>query len=83
MRKSECAKVEIKKFYAYLCLSGVSRMAKMSKFILPYEPEYVGHHDADRQQRETKEWLRKRESELTEGSPSIVPKQAPEKVRSV
>jgi hypothetical protein len=54
----------------------------MSKFILPYEPGSVGHRDVDRQQKETKEWLRKRESELAEEPPSIVPEQVSEHVSS-
>jgi hypothetical protein len=49
-----------------------------SKIVLPYEPDYVGHREADERRKETKEWLRLRERELAERSPSIVPADAPE-----
>jgi hypothetical protein len=46
----------------------------MSKFTLPYEPEYTGHRDAQKQHQETKEWLLRREREVA--SPPIVPEHA-------
>jgi hypothetical protein len=54
------------------------RMLAMSKIVLPYEPDYVGHREAAKRRLETKEWLRQREHELAERSPSIVPERAPE-----
>jgi hypothetical protein len=33
-------------------------MLTMSKIVLPYEPDYVGHREAEKRRRETKEWLR-------------------------
>jgi len=52
-------------------------MLAMSKIVLPYEPDYVGHHEAEKRSRETKEWLRQRERDLAERSPSIVPERTP------
>jgi hypothetical protein len=46
-------------------------MLKTSKFILPYEPGYTGHWEAEKRRKETREWLRQRELEIA--SPSIVP----------
>jgi hypothetical protein len=43
----------------------------MSKFMLPYEPQYAGHREAEKQHQETKEWLLRREREVA--APSIVP----------
>ncbi len=53
-------------------------MLPMSKIVLPYEPDYVGHREAEKRRQETKEWLRQRERELAERSPSIVPERAPD-----
>jgi hypothetical protein len=50
----------------------------MSKIVLPYEPDYVGHREAAKRRQETKEWLRQRERELAERAPSIVPERTPE-----
>ncbi|HWX30804.1 MAG TPA: hypothetical protein VNZ53_25630 [Steroidobacteraceae bacterium] len=50
----------------------------MSKIVLPYEPDYVGHREAAKRRQETKEWLRQRERELAECAPSIVPERTPE-----
>jgi hypothetical protein len=58
------------------------RMLAMSKIVLPYEPDYVGHREAEKRRQETKEWLRRRERELAERSPSIVPERAPRPTRS-
>jgi hypothetical protein len=46
-------------------------MFQTSKFILPYEPGYTGHWEAERRRKETREWLRQREREIA--APSIVP----------
>jgi hypothetical protein len=53
-------------------------MLTMSKIVLPYEPDYVGHREAEKRRRETKEWLRQRERDLAKRSPSIVPERTPE-----
>jgi hypothetical protein len=34
--------------------------------ILPYEPGYTRHRDAERRRRETRTWLRQREAALTQ-----------------
>jgi hypothetical protein len=41
-------------------------MLVMSKIVLPYEPDYVGHREAEKRRQETKEWLQRRERELAE-----------------
>jgi hypothetical protein len=46
-------------------------MLKTSKIILPYEPGYTGHWEAEKRRKETREWMRQREREIA--SPSIVP----------
>jgi hypothetical protein len=46
-------------------------MLKTSKFILPYEPGYTGHWEAEKRNKETREWLRQRERDIA--APSIVP----------
>jgi hypothetical protein len=51
-------------------------MLKTSKFILPYEPGYTGHWEAEKRRKETREWLRQRERDIA--APSIVP-ETPEK----
>jgi len=46
----------------------------MSGIVLPYEPQYVGHRDAEERRKAVSEWLRRRERELDEHqSPSVVP----------
>jgi hypothetical protein len=60
--------------------------SKRRPFILPYEPEYTGHWEAEQRQRETHAFLRRREAELDRSrqpdeAPSIVP-EMPEKVRA-
>jgi hypothetical protein len=57
-------------------------MRAMSKIMLPYEPEYVGHREADERRRRTKEWLQLRERELAERSPSIVPEHVSEQEKA-
>ena len=59
-------------------LSGVEGEQILSKIVLPYEPDYVGHREAEKRPQETKEWLRQRERGLAERSPSIVPERTPE-----
>jgi hypothetical protein len=51
-------------------------MFQTSKFILPYEPGYTGHWEAEKRRKETLAWLRQREREIA--APSIVP-EMPEK----
>jgi hypothetical protein len=46
-------------------------MLKTSKFILPYEPGYTGHWEAEKRRKETREWLRQRERDIA--APSSVP----------
>jgi hypothetical protein len=54
-----------------------SIMAVASKIVLPYEPQYVGHRDAEERRKAVSEWLRLRERELDEHpSPSVVPDSA-------
>jgi hypothetical protein len=50
----------------------------LSKIVLPYEPDYVGHREAEKRRQETKEWLRQRERDLAERLPSIFPERTPE-----
>jgi hypothetical protein len=50
----------------------------MANFILPYEAQSADHRIAERQQRETKEWLRQRSIDTATEVPSIVPKARPE-----
>jgi hypothetical protein len=46
-------------------------MLKTSKFVLPYEPGYTGHWEAEKRRKETREWLRRREREVA--APPLVP----------
>jgi hypothetical protein len=53
-------------------------MATASGVLLPYDPQYVGHRQAERRRQETDEWLRQQELRLLKPkrgnqSPSIVP----------
>jgi hypothetical protein len=56
-------------------------MLKTTTSLLPYEPGYTGHWEAERRRRETREWLRQREIEVAARrhrdseipAPSIVP----------
>lgn len=49
-------------------------MVAMSKVVLPYEPQYVGHRNAEERRKAVSEWLRQRERELDEHrSASVVP----------
>ena len=49
-------------------------MVVASKIVLPYEPQYVGHRDAEERRKAVSEWLREREREVDEHpSPSVVP----------
>ena len=46
------------------------------EIVLPYEPQYVGHRNAEERRKAVSEWLRQRERELDEHpSPSVVPEQ--------
>jgi hypothetical protein len=46
-----------------------------SKVILPYEPGYTRHWEAEKRRKETREWLRKREEQVRDRlkTHSIVP----------
>jgi hypothetical protein len=53
-------------------------MATRSGVLLPYDPQYVGHRQAEKRRHETSEWLKQRELKLIEPeeqepSVSIVP----------
>ncbi len=48
----------------------------MSKFVLPYEPQYTGHRDAKKQHKDVRDSLRRNPRETT--SPSLVPEPARE-----
>ena len=54
-------------------------MLNISKRLLPYEPGYTGHWEAEKLRKETKAWLRQREREIAarvsheRETPSIVP----------
>lgn len=57
-------------------------MATMSGVLLPYDPQYVGHREAEKRRQETGEWLRQQELKLLkprqgEELPSIVPGHQP------
>ena len=41
-------------------------MVVASKILLPYEPQYVGHRDAEERRKAVSEWLREREREVDE-----------------
>jgi hypothetical protein len=54
-------------------------MTSMSGVLLPYDPQYVGHRQAEKRRQETGEWLRQQEllkPERRQQSPSIVPEPA-------
>lgn len=53
----------------------------MSGIVLPYEPQYVGHRNAEERRKAVSEWLRQRERELCD-APSVVPEQPPAGGRS-
>jgi glutamine amidotransferase-like uncharacterized protein len=54
-----------------------SGMVVASGIVLPYEPQYVGHRNAEERRKAVSEWLRQRERELDEHpSPSVVPEPA-------
>ena len=46
----------------------------MANFVLPYEPQSVDHREAERQHRETQEWLRRRTIEIATQERSIIQK---------
>lgn len=47
-------------------------MRAMSKIVLPYEPQCTAHREREKRRQQTKEWLRRRELEVTEDSPPLV-----------
>jgi hypothetical protein len=56
----------------------VNSMIVAPKIVLPIEPAYVGHRDAEERRKLVSEWLRDRERELDEHlSPSVIPGQIP------
>lgn len=57
-------------------------MQAAKQIVLPYEPQYVGHREAEARHQQTREWLRQRERDVDGKSPSIVPKDAPEDDRA-
>lgn len=49
-------------------------LSPMPKIVLPYEPDYVGGREAEKRRKQTQDWLRQRELEVTSTRPpSIVP----------
>jgi hypothetical protein len=54
-------------------------MLQTSKIVMPYDPAYTGHRDAERRRKETRAWLEKRERELGffKDAPSVVPESKP------
>ena len=46
--------------------------AEEKSFILPYEPGYIGHRDAERRRRQIRKFVRSREENLRL-SPSVAP----------
>lgn len=50
----------------------------MPSIVLPYEPQYVGHRDAEQRRKAVSEWLQRRQREVDEHvAPSVVPEQPP------
>jgi hypothetical protein len=48
----------------------------MSGIVLSYEPQYVGHRNAEERRKAVSEWLRQRERDVDEHpAPSVVPEQ--------
>jgi hypothetical protein len=43
-------------------------MAVASKFVLPIEPAYIGHRDAEERRKQVADWLHRRERELDDHS---------------
>jgi hypothetical protein len=60
-------------------------MRDTSHLVLPCDPGYTAHRDAEKRHRETRNWLRQREREIA--APSIVPEsgepEAPAERKSV
>jgi hypothetical protein len=48
-------------------------MSNTSKIVMPYEPGYAGHRDAEKRRNATREWLLQRERNLGFDGPSLVP----------
>ena len=54
----------------------------MSRIVLPYEPQYVGHRSAEERRKAVSEWLRQRERALDEHhAPPVVPEEPPGNAR--
>lgn len=53
-------------------------MVSSPEIVLPYDPQYVGHRDAEKRRKDVSEWLNRRERELDEHpAPSLVPERVP------
>jgi hypothetical protein len=52
-----------------------SAMTQTSAIILPIDPQYTAHREAEERRRQTREWLAKREHELgfVSDAPSVAP----------
>jgi hypothetical protein len=56
----------------------INSMVVAPKIVLPIEPAYVGHRQAEERRQQVSDWLRRRERELDEHpSPSVVPDPPP------
>jgi hypothetical protein len=55
-----------------ICPASEVYVVAMSGIVLPYEPQYVGHRNAEERRKAVSEWLRQRERELGD-APSVVP----------
>jgi hypothetical protein len=56
-------------------------MRQKSRLVLPCDPEYTAHREADQRRQETREWLLQRERVSAAVAPSIVPEVPEEKLR--
>ena len=56
-------------------------MREKSRLVLPCDPEYTAHREAEQRLQETREWLLQRERVSAAVAPSIVPEVPEEKLR--
>jgi hypothetical protein len=54
-------------------------MRQKSRLVLPCDPGYTAHREAEKRRQQTREWLRQRER--ASATPSIVPEAPEEKLR--
>jgi len=54
------------------------RMLPTSKLVLPYEPNYTGHREAEKRRKQTREWLRQRDRVLQRRELESPPPRTPE-----